>query len=384
MNRTRTAPPAIRYPRGRDASAIVANPALAPLLIPASWVFQVVSASVRAVRSVDAPVRSRGALVVSVGNIEVGGSGKTPMAIHLLASLAQRGARVGYVSRGYRSRASRLPLVTGLAGDDAPPLRGGVRWLSREHPDLAAEVGDEPALVAERVRQAAVFAGADKRAALACIEACGAADVVVLDDAFQSWTVYRDLDIVMLDGNSPFGNGRTLPAGPLREEPEALARADFIGFNGVDNVAQLEKLSDEVKRSARGDHRFFAVHARPDLVTGDGTGEHVVASLDDARVATVSGIARPASFDAVVGRMGSAPVLSVRYPDHHAYTRSDVTELEQEFARADIHRVVTTEKDWVKLRHYFAEDTRFVRIRLQTSFLGDDPAAEVARRWRAR
>ncbi|HEU4929949.1 MAG TPA: tetraacyldisaccharide 4'-kinase, partial [Candidatus Krumholzibacteria bacterium] len=207
-------------------------------LQPLSWVYRGGVAIARA-RRAGKPARAR-PRVVSVGNLTVGGSGKTPLALLLVERALAAGGSVAYASRGFAGAAERGPSVTWVPSEKAaaPVTFAGLRVVSRRAGDLAERVGDEAAMVAARVPRADVLVARDKRRAIEAAAAM-ALDLVVVDDAFQSFALARHIDVVMLDARRPIGNGRLLPAGPLREPPSALARADVLVFNGAADLAAI-------------------------------------------------------------------------------------------------------------------------------------------------
>ena len=192
---------------------------LLPVLVPASWLYQAASNAVRSVRSAGARRAPDGLCVVSVGNLEVGGSGKTPLSMHLVAGIAAAGGRPVYVSRGFGGIAERIDVVTVVPGtsDEAPITRhAGVRGLRRGMAGLSAEVGDEGAMVARRLPEVPLLFCRDKWRALDLAAKTLNPTHAVMDDAFQSWGVPRDIDIVLVDGGRPIGDGWTRRVWPSR------------------------------------------------------------------------------------------------------------------------------------------------------------------------
>lgn len=290
---------------------------------------------------------SDGPRVISIGNLEVGGNGKTPFAILVIQLLEAAGHRPAYVSRGFGSVAERLDPVTlslppGGAGDG--PLPSGVR-LVRDSRGFAAAVGDEGAMLAMRCPRTPLVFSRDRGRAVDVATRWVGATHVVLDDAFQTWTLHRDLDIVLVDGREPFGNGRLIPAGTLREEPAALARAGLVGANGVGDVDSLRSTGEQVRAAAGRDVPLFGL--RRSLVFVDSESEPMAPR---GRCASLSSIARPQGFDRLLSDAGVDVALSIRYPDHYPYGPADASRIRKVLTGAGISVLVTTEKDWVKLR----------------------------------
>lgn len=340
---------------------------LMPVLVPASWVYQVVSGAIRGARSAAGPDRRPTSLVVSVGNLVVGGGGKTPLAMALIESIAADGGMPVYISRGFGGQAGRLDLVTVVEPARAtvgryPPAGGpAVRILRREGGPPASVVGDEGAMVARRMPGVPLLFCKDKSAALEVAGAMYDPTHAVLDDAFQSWGVPRDVDVVVVDGNRPFGTGWLLPAGPLREPPEALGRADILGIT-VDNASELERSRAVIAAGVGAVAPSFGIRRRLLLDAAPGT-----------PVVAVSGIALPRQFERQVASTGVRLAAALRFPDHHRYGVRDVEWIVAQADDRGAVTIVTTEKDWTKLRHLDPPPGRFSPSRLELEFVGGDP-----------
>ncbi|MEO8604323.1 MAG: tetraacyldisaccharide 4'-kinase [bacterium] len=274
--------------------------------------------------------------VISVGNLAVGGTGKTPMTLWLAHALRERGARPAIVSRGYGGTAKGVTIVSRGDGPEVGPDVAG------DEPVMLAKLFPGPVVTAPRR-----FDGAAAAAALGC-------DVVVLDDGFQHRALARDFDIVMLDTR----RGPLLPAGPLREPLGALARADAVVLMARD---------DDEPPAAPDGLRAPAYAARLDAV---GLVESVsgrwlprpMGGLAGRRVVAVCGVARPQGFYAVLRRWEAEIEEVFEFPDHHRYTR----EQWQQIARRghDVDVIVTTEKDLVKLEAFPFATGKLVALRI--------------------
>lgn len=304
--------------------------------------------------------------VVSVGNLEVGGSGKTPLVMAVLEDLLSRGLRPVYVSRGYRSRAGRMaaPTLVPARAQSLDPIEG-VRVLSRNAFGLAGEVGDEAVVVARRFPQVALAIGRDKAACLRAAANVFRPSHVVVDDGFQSWRLWRDVDVVVLDGARPFGNGRLIPSGTLREEPPALRRAHFIGGNGCGR-ADL----DGFRRRLGGLDRGRGVFVMERII-------QVEPFPSEVPVASIAALARPERFEADLAGLGLNLVLSFRFPDHHPYKHEDMVWVERICRREAVEMIVTTEKDWVKMEAIAPASLALVVARLDVRLHGDDLLAAI-------
>ncbi len=265
--------------------------------------------------------------VLSVGNLTVGGTGKTTFVAWLSAWLRERGFRPAILTRGYGGRAGRGPLVVCRGAGPEVPVR---------------EAGDEPFLLAQRLPWAVIVAGADRVRSVYQARALGA-DVAVLDDGFQHLRLERDLDILLLDAQNPFGNYRLLPAGTLREPARGLNRADVIVITRSRAGERFDVLERVIRRYnprapvVRAGHRlvgFFDAAGRPQPAP--------------PRAVAFCGIGNPEIFFADLERSGLELAATVRFRDHHPYTARDVERLEA-LAREHGATLLTTEKDLVRL-----------------------------------
>lgn len=265
--------------------------------------------------------RLEGVRVISVGNLNVGGAGKTPVVIHLASRLGAQGLAVAVLSRGYGRRA-REP-ISFDAGSLPSPERSG----------------DEPALIATRCPQVRVHVGAD-RVALAHRAREEGAKVLILDDGLQHRRLGRDLDIVVIDESVGFGNGALLPRGPLREPPSALKRANLVWLRTGDRVVPLPPISAPIVR---------ARHRPAVLLDPDGQ-RRPLELLRGRRVHALSGIARPSSFTRTLESLGAVVTGTTAARDHHPWRTEELDRAAGEASRADAW-IVTTEKDRVRLPH---------------------------------
>lgn len=323
---------------------------LAPLAVPeALFRIGVAARGFLHARGLAAVARA-GVPVISVGNVAVGGAGKTPAVIAIATRLAARGRRVAVLSRGYGAVRTDARVVS----DGAGVLLGAV------------EGGDEPVLVARRLPGVAVLCG-PRRADLArtAVATLGA-DVLLLDDGFQHRALGRDLDVVVLDAANPFGNGHLLPRGPNREPASALRRAGLVWLAKVEGAepAALEGLR-ALAREATGRDPVESRVTVTDVV--DGALEHGlgVDALRGARVLLLSGLARPDAFRRTVLGLGAEIAVERTFPDHHRFTRAELEEVLGAAAAAGCERIATTEKDAVRLDPALARDPRLCAVRIE-------------------
>ena len=271
--------------------------------------------------------------VVSVGNISLGGTNKTPMVEYLARHLLEAGVSVGVVSRGY-SGASPGPLEVG---------RGDV---PRE---LA---GDEPLMLARMLPRARVLVCRDRLAGVRRLAELGA-EAVVADDAFQHRRLGRDVDLVLVDATCPFGNGRLLPAGLLREPLSSLERADLVVVTKSDQVSpeEQENLRRTLSKWVAADRLFFAeirllgwrtFLSYPQEVSGQ-------APPPGARVVVFSAIGNPESLHRLVRRQGLEAADQVVFRDHHRFSEGDLADLRDRARELGAQGLVCTEKDLFNL-----------------------------------
>lgn len=267
---------------------------------------------------------------VSVGALAVGGTGKTPCTVALCGLLLKSGLRPAVLSRGYKRRGGG-PLLISSGDGDAP-----------RH---SAEVGgDEPVLIARQLPDVAVAVAARREAAARLVPTADV-DVYVLDDAFQHLRVARDVDCLVVDGDRPFWDDRPMPAGRLRERPEAAARADAFLLVGEERAVTHAELARRFPgRSA------FELVAEPPVALPFGAEGPALEPPDwPGPLFAFAGIARPERFWTSLAATG-AEIAGVRaFPDHHRFTGADLADLARRAAAASAGALVTTEKDAVRL-----------------------------------
>jgi tetraacyldisaccharide 4'-kinase len=284
------------------------------VLLPLSWLFALLAALRRlAYRTGVFAARSAAAPVIVVGNISVGGTGKTPLVVWLAGELAARGLRPGIATRGYGAHRQSLRRVS--ANDEASQAGDEAVWLARQ-------------------TTAPVVAGRDRVAVARELAALGC-DVIVSDDGLQHYALRRDCEIVVIDGDRAIGNGRQLPAGPLREPHARLRTVDAVIVNG-EGAAALPALDAHRVFRVRMVHGLAYLIANPSLL-------RTLQSFAGERVHAIAGIGNPERFFGEL-RAAGLVVVGHAFPDHHDYGA-------EELNFGDGAAVLMTEKDAVKCAH---------------------------------
>jgi tetraacyldisaccharide 4'-kinase len=271
--------------------------------------------------------------VISIGNLSTGGTGKTPVTIWMCELLLKMGLHPAVLTRGYGRRGNSPGRV---------PLFGSPAELS----DL---FGDEPVMISEHLPSTPVWVGKDRAASGKAALAHSEVDVFVLDDGFQHLTLDRDLDIVLLDCRSPFGNGFVLPAGPLREPPSNLKRADAFVITHADRDADAAPLRDKLERLFPGIPIFACRHKVRGISLRKGEQVFDPNELCDRTAAVFAGIAGPEGFFNHIRQAGIRICVSFGFPDHHRYTAGDFSRIFRAASEHGAGVIITTAKDAVRI-----------------------------------
>lgn len=293
-----------------------------------------------------------GVPVISVGNITVGGTGKTPVVELLAKSLRDHGRRVAILSRGYKSKRQRkaplgwrLAAKLGLARKPKglPPrvVSDGEKVLLDSH-----TAGDEPYMLAQNCTGVPVVVDKNRvKAGAHAIRRFGA-DVLILDDGLQYLKLKHRHDIVLVDKTAPFGTGYMLPRGTLREPPRSLKRASYIFLTKSDGdsdeliakIRRYNRVAEIIECRHRPVH-FEDIHTRERLPLDAFRGKYVGA---------LSGIAVPESFEHGLRKLGAKVHWVARFTDHHRFQEREITQFVARCIKADAHAILTTEKDFVR------------------------------------
>ena len=293
--------------------------------------------------------------VISLGNITVGGTGKTPTAQRLAKEIRDLGYRVVILNRGYRAK---FRGEVGIVSDG--------KTLNMD----AAQAGDEAYMLAKHLPNVPVLIGA-RRAVTGqyAIENFGA-EVVILDDGYQHWQVIRDLDILLIDAVSVFGNGHILPRGTLRESISHISRADICLMTKVDQAREGSRdlIRETVKKynadaqiveSIHQPRCFIPLGEWTENLAGDGV---PVETIRGKKIMAVSAIGNPASFERTLRDLGAEIISSLRYPDHHDYTPAEMADILRQADSFGAEMIVVTEKDAVKIPAEVAKENWSIPI----------------------
>ncbi len=262
------------------------------------------------------PVYKASKPVVSIGNITMGGTGKTPLVIALIKLLKHKGIKTAVLSRGYGSKDGN---------------------------------NDEIMMFQQQVADVPIYAGSNRGKSIEKAMISGLMDVFIADDAFSHWPLSRDLDIVTIDASNPIGNGHLIPRGILREPISALYRADVFVLTKTELIKNTDELLSKLKRL---NSKALIVEAKhTPLNMQDIYSQHIYTldHLKNKKVAAFCAIAQPKSFEHSLKSVGIDPVEIFTYEDHYIYTRQDVQHIVDEAKKQNINILVTTHKDAVKM-----------------------------------
>ena len=290
--------------------------------------------------------RALGCLVISIGNLTVGGTGKTPIVEKFARALQAGGRRVAILSRGYKSVPRRRGWLSRLRiGDsDSPRIVSDGKSLLLD----SLTAGDEPYMLAHNLKDVIVLVDKDRvKSGRLAIDKWNV-DTLLLDDGFQYLHLKHRLDMVLVDRQAPFGNEFMLPRGTLRETPRNLRRGSYI-FITKNTGESNDKLVKRIRRYNRTAEIIECAH-KPLYLQNVYTSERLpLDALRDTFIGSLCAIAAPESFEGALQKLGAHVDLSKRYIDHHYYTEAELTSFINRCIRRDLVMIVTTEKDAVRM-----------------------------------
>ncbi len=312
-----------------------------------------------------------GCLVVSIGNLSCGGTGKTPVVEVFAKTLSRSGRKVAVLSRGYRSR--KRPFLARMhqkffsRGMVIPPKvvsNGSQVLMDSEY------AGDEPFMLANNLRGVAVLVDKDRvKSGLYAIDEFET-DTLILDDGFQYLKLRAHINIVLVDSTDPFGNHHVLPRGTLREPIKNLRRADYIFLTKSNGGSHLRHLKSFIRRH---NHRAEIIECchQPQYLESlrDHDKQMPLSWLNGQKVAAISAIANPESFEKFLRQLGAEIVASSHYADHHRYTEEEIASFQRDAAKAGADIIVTTEKDAVRIPELRREELEMFFLRVEINIL---------------
>lgn len=290
-----------------------------------------------------------GVQVISVGNVTVGGTGKTPLVEKLARELQKRGRHVAILSRGYRKKEKTFgeKLKDQFSGKGPTPPRivsDGKNLL------LDSEMsGDEPYMLATNLNNVVVLVDKDRvKSGRYAVKHFGC-DTLILDDGFQYQKLKHRFDLVLVDRTNPFGNGNVLPRGILREPAQNIARAKFICITKAPKGTDTTALKKRIRELNSKAGIMECNHEPTSLVEAFTRIVHPLSNLEGKRVFALSGIASPLSFENSLEALGATIISRKRYADHHRFSQQEIIDIVLEAQEAGAEAIITTEKDAVRM-----------------------------------
>ncbi len=285
--------------------------------------------------------------VVSVGNLTAGGTGKTPAVIYLANLIKSTGKSVAVLSRGYGRKTSGTQLVT-----------DGISLPKDWH-----TVGDEPTFMAQSLKGVPVAVDENRYRGGTYLVQRFNPDVIILDDAFQHRALIRDVDIVLLNSRDAPADHKLLPYGILREPWIHLSRADVLFFTKTNLNPPPTFLKHKVRATKLP--YFYSIMKPADFVTDRNRQKKQISELKEKNILAFSGIGDPSGFLHTLKKTGIYPIETAAFPDHYVYTPRDIEELRKQYERVKGEGIITTEKDWIKLKELDLKDLPIFSLPIQ-------------------
>ena len=323
--------------------------------------------------------KSMGSITIVIGNLTVGGTGKTPITEKMARTLSERGRKVAILSRGYKSRTA--PFWERL-------WRKYILWEPPRHRVVSDgkqlllksdEAGDEPYMLARNLLpyRVVVIVGSDRTASCAHAQEVYHCDTILLNDGMQYLRLEGSYNLLLVDKTNPFGNGSLLPRGILREPISNLSRGDYIFL--TKSTGMRSRVLEAFIRRYNPSAEIIESSHRPKLLsTLDGKITHPLSFLEGRRVATFSGIATPKLFEDFVHACHCQVSLKKRFLDHHRFTEEELIDIFDEAVEKDVEIIVTTEKDAVRINPNREWCLPLYYLRLEVDILSDPESFECA------
>ena len=312
--------------------------------------------------------RAIGCLVVSIGNLSCGGTGKTPVVEVFAKTLSHKGRKVAVLSRGYRSKQRSLwvKMTQKFSSKkmEVPPkvVSDGKNLLLD-----SAYAGDEPYMLANNLTDVVVLVDKDRvKAGLYAIDEFGT-DTLIMDDGFQYMSLKPHINIVLVDSTDPFGNHHVLPRGILREPVKNIRRADYVFLTKSTGGNHLRHLKAFIRRHNRRAEIIECCHKPMYLEKVYKKGEREpLEMLKGKRVAALSAIAVPESFEAFVRQLGGNIDEAQNFADHHRFTQQEIIDFINQAKKSNAEMIITTEKDAVRMPRLERQDipVYFMRVEI--------------------
>jgi tetraacyldisaccharide 4'-kinase len=279
--------------------------------------------------------------IISVGNLSLGGTNKTPLTIKLGQYFQRAGLKIVILSLGYKGKLGYRNRI----------ISNGLKHFY--FPPLAA---DESYLIAENLK-CPVITGKKREVSLELAQKNFSPDIVILDDAFQYRKIKKDLDLLLVDHTNPISTGFPFPFGMIREFPSSIEKADIILFTNYKNKSIPEKIKKHIK------HPHYFVNILP-LYLSDGKSTYPLSMLKNKRIYALCGIAKPNRFFKIISTFSPSMLCQKSFIDHKNYSAKDINKIAVEAARCKADCIVTTEKDFVKIKQHKINNLFYLKIDL--------------------
>ncbi|MDO9465620.1 MAG: tetraacyldisaccharide 4'-kinase [bacterium] len=292
--------------------------------------------------------------VISIGGITLGGVGKTPVVELLVNMLIKKGKKVAVLSRGYRR----------VGESDIKLVSNGKEILCN-----VEKAGDEPYLLAKNLKSTVVFVGKNRYETGKIAEEKFNVDIVVLDDGFQHWRLHRDINIVVINASSPFGNGYVFPRGNLREPYKCLKRADCFIITKIDMIKDTEIIKKRLLDINSSAQVITTIHKPVCFKSIAGEEQLDIECIKGEKVIALSSLGDPVSFENTLEHVGAKIVEKLRYPDHYWYAKKDIDNIQARQKALNVKFIITTQKDAVRLQRLNIKNLEILVLRIEVGII---------------